>query len=64
LKIGFNADATNWYSEDSKMYDWDGPKGQFNTEQLTEMYEKIIADHPLLEYMEDCFSNKDIQGGK
>jgi len=32
LKVGINTDATNWYAEDSKMYDWDGPKGQLSSD--------------------------------
>jgi hypothetical protein len=26
LKIGINTDAQNWYLEDAKKYEWDGPK--------------------------------------
>ena len=31
---------------------------------MTEFYEKMINDHPLLEYIEDGFADKDIQGYK
>ena len=31
---------------------------------MSDLYEKMIADHPLLEYVEDLFSDRDIQGGK
>jgi len=29
---------------------------------LIDFYEKLITDHPLLEYIEDAFANSDIQG--
>jgi len=29
---------------------------------LIDFYEKLITDHPLLEYIEDGFANSDIQG--
>ena len=62
LKIGVNTDANNWFLEDIQKYEWDGPKVQYDTDQLIEFYEKLIADHPLLEYIEDGFA--EVQGYK
>lgn len=65
LTIGINTDAHNWYLEDLKKYEWDGPKVSYDHDQLIEFYEKLVADHPLLEYIEDGFSGaSDIQGIK
>ena len=44
-------------------YEWE-PKTQFEPTQLIEFYEKMITDHPLIEYIEDGFADKDIQGYK
>lgn len=64
LKIGLNCDSKNWYIEDLHKYEWDGPKNQFDDNQLIDFYDKMINDHPLLEYIEDPFANKDIKGLK
>lgn len=29
-----------------------------------DFYDKIVTDHPLLEYIEDAFANQDIKGVK
>lgn len=50
--------------EDSGKYEWDGPKNQMDADQLSDFYEKLINDHPLLEYIEDCFAFSDIKGIK
>jgi len=63
LKIGVNTDAQNWFLDDQNRYEWE-PKAQYDTAQLIEFYEKMINDHPLLEYIEDGFADKDIQGYK
>lgn len=62
LKIGLNADATSWFAEEQGKYEWDGPKTAYDVDQLIDFYEKLITDHPLLEYIEDAFANSDIQG--
>lgn len=64
LKIGINTDAQGFYLEDQTKYDWEGPKNLWEVDQLVDFYEKLIADHPLLEYFEDCFATIDIQGYK
>lgn len=61
LKIGINADAQNWYVEETKKYEWDGPKNAMDSNQLMEFYDKMVHDHPLLEYIEDGFANVDIK---
>ena len=62
LKVGINTDAQSWYLEDLAKYEWDGPKVQYDTDQLIEFYEKLCSDHPLLELIEDGFAGPDIQG--
>jgi len=62
LKIGLNADAGSWFAEEQGKYEWDGPKTAYDVDQLIDFYEKLITDHPLLEYIEDGFANSDIQG--
>ena len=62
LKIGLNADAGSWFAEEQGKYEWDGPKTAYDVDQLIDFYEKLITDHPLLEYIEDGFANADIQG--
>lgn len=56
LKIGINTDAQSWYVEDTKKYEWDGPKNPLDSDQLMDFYDKLVTDHPLLEYFEDCFA--------
>jgi enolase len=50
--------------EDTKKYEWDGPKNPLDINQLIDFYDKIVADHPLVEYIEDCFAASDIKGLK
>ena len=64
LKIGVNTDAQSFYLEEQSRYDWEGPKNLWDQGQLIEFYNKLISDHPLLEYFEDCFGLADIQGYK
>ena len=35
-----------------------------DSDQLSDFYEKLINDHPLLEYIEDCYALGDIKGIK
>lgn len=64
LKIGINADAQNWFVEEGAKYDWDGPKNLMDADQVMEFYQKICADHPLVELIEDPFALKDIKAHK
>ena len=64
LKIGVSCDSNNWYIEDVHKYEWDGPKNQFDENQLSDFYDKMINDHPLLEYIEDPFSKGDVKAVK
>lgn len=64
MKIGLNTDAHSWFLEDLNKYEWDGPKVQYDTNQLIDFYDKIINEHPLVEYLEDCFQINDIQSYK
>lgn len=64
LKIGVNTDAQSFFLEEQSRYDWDGPKNLWDQGQLIDFYNKLITDHPLLEYIEDCFGLADIQGYK
>jgi len=50
--------------EETGKYEWDGPKTQYDADQLIEFYEKLLNDHPLVRLIEDCFAQKDIQGYK
>lgn len=34
VRIGINTDAASWYLEDAGKYEWDGPKNQFEPDQL------------------------------
>lgn len=64
LKIGINADAQNWFVEEGAKYDWDGPKNLLDSDQVIDFYTKICTDHPLLEFIEDPFANKEIKAFK
>lgn len=64
VKIGINTDAQNWYVEDTKKYEWDGPKNPLDSDQLMDFYDKVVADHPLVEYLEDCYAISDLKGFK
>jgi enolase len=64
LKIGVSCDAQNWYIEDQAKYEWDGPKAQFDVNQLIEFYQKMCTEHPLLEIIEDSFAKSDVKGVK
>mmetsp|Transcript_6812 Transcript_6812/g.11483 ORF Transcript_6812/g.11483 Transcript_6812/m.11483 type:complete len:225 (-) Transcript_6812:635-1309(-) len=64
VKIGVNADAQNWFVEDQSKYDWDGPKSLMDSDQLMDFYDKLLNEHPLLEYIEDPFGNSDVEGFK
>lgn len=61
IKLGINADAQSWYVEESKRYEWDGPKNALDQNQLMDFYDKLVNDHPLLEYIEDAFASSDIK---
>lgn len=61
LKIGVNTDAQGWYIEDANKYEWDGPKVQYDEDQLIDFYEKMLNEHPLVEYIEDAFTPAHIQ---
>lgn len=61
IKLGINADAQSWFLEDSQRYDWDGPKNTMDQNQLMDFYDKLVNDHPLLEYIEDAFAVSDIK---
>ena len=61
LKIGINTDAQSWYLEDANKYEWDGPKVQYDEDQLIDFYDKLLNDHPLVEYIEDAFAPVHIQ---
>lgn len=50
-----NTDSRNWWIEEASKYEWDGPKNQFDPDQLCDFYEKMCNDHPLLSYIEDAF---------
>jgi len=64
LKIGVNTDAHSYYLEEANKYDWDGAKVQYDEDQLIDFYEKLINEHPLLEYVEDAFTPSHIQAHK
>ena len=61
FKIGINTDAISWFLEDANKYEWDGPKVQYDEDQLIDFYDKILNDHPLVEYIEDAFAPSHIQ---
>ena len=50
--------------EETGKYEWDGPKTQYETDQLIDFYEKLLNDHPLVRLIEDCFAQTDVQGYK
>jgi enolase len=56
FKIGVNCDAHNWFVEDVNKYEWDGPKVQYDEAALIDFYDKLINDHPLIEFIEDSFN--------
>jgi hypothetical protein len=52
-------EADPYLSGDSGKYDIEGPKNLFDAKMLTEWYLKIVADHPLVTYIEDGIRNGD-----
>lgn len=62
LTIGMQMEADPYLSGDSGKYDIEGPKNLFDAKMLTEWYLKIVADHPLVTYIEDGIRNGDSQG--
>jgi enolase len=62
LKIGVNTDAQNWFADGK--YEWEGPKTQWDSDQLSDFYDKLVNDHPLVEFLEDGFAKTDIKGYK
>ena len=64
LRIGINCDSSAFYLADADKYDWDGGKVQYDVEQMVEIYEKLIQEHPLLTYVEDPFVVNHVSGYK
>ena len=60
LGIDFNAD--NYYNPKDNTYDTEGAKKPLDNIQLVDMYVKLIADHPLLTYLEQPLSYDDEDG--
>jgi enolase len=59
-QIGVNVDAQNSYLTDQDRYEFEGPKTLFDSNLLTEWLCKMVADHPLLTYIEDPCAQGDI----
>lgn len=67
FQIGFNADADNAFNKDPRdpnKYEVEGQKVQFDTNALTDYYCKMLNDHPLVSYVEDCFHQFDFNQHK
>ncbi len=60
LGIDFNAD--NYFNPKENTYDTEGAKKPLDNIQLVDMYVKLIADHPLLTYLEQPLSYDDEDG--
>jgi enolase len=60
LTIGLQMDADQYLSGDK--YDIEGPKNLFDAKLMNDWYLKIVADHPLVTYIEDGIRVGDNQG--
>jgi enolase len=65
LRIGVNCDASSLFNTDPKdpnKYECEGQKAPLTSTQLCDWYLKLISEHPLLTFIEDPFSENDIEG--
>jgi enolase len=65
FRIGVNCDADFLFNKDPKdpnKYEVEGQKVLQTSAQLQDYYLKMIAEHPLLGYIEDAFAENDMEG--
>jgi enolase len=58
FQVGVNCEAEAYFNKDAKdpmKYEQEGGKAQIDTDAMIELYKKLMADHPLLSYIEDPF---------
>eukprot|EP01022_Parablepharisma_sp_SALTPOND_P007999 TRINITY_DN135049_c1_g1_i1.p3 TRINITY_DN135049_c1_g1~~TRINITY_DN135049_c1_g1_i1.p3 ORF type:complete len:252 (+),score=22.20 TRINITY_DN135049_c1_g1_i1:1491-2246(+) len=62
VKIFIGCNANEVYNETSGKYEMEGAKSQFDSNQMVEYYVKFLTEHPLVVYLEDPMSDKDLHG--
>lgn len=62
LFYGIDCNANNYYNPTTKVYEMDGFKKPPDTNQMIEFYQKLCADHPLLQYIEEPIAQADSDG--
>lgn len=62
MTIGIQVDPDQFYLSEQGKYDVDGPKNLYDAKMLSEWYQKMCTDHPLLTYIEDGIRVGDVQG--
>ena len=62
VKIFIVCNASEVYNEATGKYEMEGAKGQFDHSQMIEYYVKFLTEHPLVVYLEDPMSDKDLGG--
>ena len=59
-QVGLNVEASNLYDNQTKTYEWQN-QALFATELIQE-YQKLIADHSYITYMQSAMADNDISG--
>jgi len=62
VKIFVNCNANDFYNDKTGKYEMEGAKSLFDSNQFTEYFIKLLNDHPLVTYLEDPMSDKDLNG--
>jgi len=62
VKIGIACNAGDLFNEATGKYEMEGPKSQFDNSQMVDYYIKFLNEHPLVCYLEDPMSEKDLAG--
>lgn len=62
VRIFVVCNAGELYNEATGKYEMEGAKSLFDSNQMTEYYVKFLTDHPLVLYLENPMSDKDLAG--
>eukprot|EP00831_Metopus_contortus_P067545 TRINITY_DN602_c0_g1_i1.p1 TRINITY_DN602_c0_g1~~TRINITY_DN602_c0_g1_i1.p1 ORF type:complete len:432 (+),score=72.42 TRINITY_DN602_c0_g1_i1:71-1297(+) len=62
VKIGMICNAGEVFNEATEKYEMEGAKALFDKSQMSDYYLKLLNEHPLISYLEDPMSEKDLPG--
>jgi len=62
LSIGISVDPDQFYDANTDKYEVEGPKNMYDFKMLIGWLQKLIADHPLISYVEDAIRVGDVAG--